>query len=238
MPMRLDKYLSSLTGLTRSQARAAIASGRVQVNGAFITDAGMRTDEARDVVALDGSALRFEAHLHLMLNKPAGVVTATRDAHARTVLDLVPEEYAHWQVTPVGRLDRDTTGLLLLTTDGQLAHRLISPRHHIDKEYIARVDGVLSGDDAAAFAAGMELDEFTALPAQLEIIAPDTARVVLTEGKYHQVKRMFAARGKPVLELKRVRMGSVLLDDALPPGGVRRLTQAEIDALYSAAGLG
>ena len=237
MAMRLDKYISAQTDMTRSEARAAINGGRVTVNGAPATDPARHLDESADTATLDGRPLRFETQVHLMLNKPAGVVTATRDPRARTVLDLLPGDLAHWPVTPVGRLDRDTTGLLILTTDGQLAHRLISPRHHVEKEYIARVDGTLDSADVAAFAAGMELSDFTALPARLEIIAPDTARAILTEGKYHQVKRMFAARGKPVLELRRVRMGDILLDPELPPGGVRRLTDAEAATLYRAAGL-
>ena len=167
-----------------------------------------------------------------MLNKPAGDLTATEDRRQETVLDLLPPELRRRALSPVGRLDKDTEGLLLLTNDGQLAHRLLSPKSHVDKVYYARVDGALEPGDIAAFAAGMTLgDGLECLPAGLEILSPTEALVTLREGKFHQVKRMLAARGKPVLYLKRLSMGRLRLDPALAPGAWRMLTEEERSAL-------
>ena len=235
--MRLDKYIAAAAGMSRSDVKAALSRGRVCVNGAPARDPALKIDEQAARVTLDGRELCFSLHTHVMLNKPAGVLTATEDRAQPTVMDLLPEELRPRGLTPIGRLDKDTTGLLLLSTDGQLAHRLISPRHHVDKEYLARVEGVLDADDVAAFAAGMELSDFTALPAALEIVQENLARVTLREGKYHQVKRMLAARGKPVLELRRVRMGAIALDESLAPGQARRLTAEEVAELYRCAGM-
>ena len=145
----------------------------------------------------------YRRHMHLMLHKPAGLLTATTDARQKTVMDLLPEELKRRALGPVGRLDKDVTGLLLLTDDGQLAHRLISPKWTVEKVYLARVEGALDASDIQAFQAGIALSDFTARPARLEILEPDLGRLTLTEGKFHQVKRMFAARGKPVLRLHR-----------------------------------
>lgn len=235
--MRLDRYISAITGLSRRDVKAALARGRVRVDGASVHDAAQQLDEHSARVELDGRLLEYRRHMHVMLNKPAGVLTATEDRTQPTVLDLLPEQLRVRGITPVGRLDKDTTGLLLLTTDGQLAHRLISPRHHVDKVYMARVDGALDESDVRAFAQGMVLSDFTALPAELAIVRPDLARVTLGEGKYHQVKRMFAARGKPVLELKRVRMGAIALDERLAPGESRELSADERRELYRCAGM-
>lgn len=235
--MRLDKYVATLTGLSRKEVKAVLARGRIKVDNAAVRDPARQIDEHAARVTLDAQALMYHAHKHIMLYKPEGVLTATEDRAQQTVIDLLPEGLRLRGLTPVGRLDKDTTGLLLLTTDGQLAHRLISPRHHVEKEYIARVNGVLDADDVRAFEAGMELSDFNAMSARLTIERPDTGRVILREGKYHQVKRMFAARSKPVLELKRVRMGSIALDAKLAPGGFRELTAAEAASLYACAGL-
>ena len=167
-----------------------------------------------------------------MLHKPAGCLTATEDRRQETVLDLLPPELRRRALSPVGRLDKDTEGLLLLTNDGQLAHRLRSPKSHVDKVYYARVDGAREPGDIAAFAAGMTLgDGLECLPAGLEILSPTEALVTLREGKFHQVKRMLAARGKPVLYLKRLSMGRLRLDPALAPGAWRMLTEEERSAL-------
>ena len=152
-------------------------------------------------------------------------------------MDLLPPVYTALDCMPVGRLDKDTTGLLLLTTDGELAHRLLSPARHVNKVYEAQVDGELTPADAEAFAAGIPLKDFTALPAKLEILSPSVAYVTVREGKYHQVKRMFGAVGKPVLELRRLSFGPLPLDEALSPGSYRELSEAEIAALYAAAGI-
>ena len=235
--MRLDKALS-LAGYTRSEAKALIARGRVCVAGETVRDSGKNVQICD--VTLDGSPIDARQELYLMLHKPAGVVTATEDKRLPTVVSLLPEVYRRRKIGPVGRLDRDVTGLVLLTTDGQLAHRLISPRWKAEKQYRARCEGALDEGDVAAFAAGLELSDFTAAPAKLEILeAGETslADVILTEGKFHQVKRMFAAVGHPLIELKRLRIGCVTLDEALAPGQFRRLTDAEISGLKQSAQL-
>ena len=235
--MRLDKA-AALTGMTRSEARKAIAAGRVWVDGAPVRDAAMQVDPAS--VRVDGAAPSTQ-ELYLMVNKPAGVVTATEDRRLPTVLDLLPEALRRRSPGPVGRLDRDVTGLVLLTTDGQLAHRLVSPRWKAEKVYRARCEGRLTDAQAAAFASGIALSDFTARPARLRILsageAESLAEVALTEGKFHQVKHMFAAVGHPLIALERRAIGGVALDDALEPGSWRALTDAEVAGLRSLCGL-
>ena len=229
--MRLDKALS-LAGHSRSEAKAMIARGRVCVSGAVVRDAG-RSVQLCDVT-LDGHPIDAQQEVYLMLHKPAGVVTATEDKYLPTVVSLLPEIYQRRRIGPVGRLDRDVTGLVLLTTDGQLAHRLISPRWKAEKCYRARCEGALDANDVAAFAGGLMLSDFTAAPARLEILESgetSLADVILTEGKFHQVKRMFAAVGHPLITLQRLRIGCVTLDEALAPGEYRLLTEAEIAGL-------
>lgn len=232
MRMRLDKFLSA-QGLSRKQARAAIASGQVSVNGEVQGDPGFILDPISAQVLFQGRALGYQRHMHLMLHKPAGLLTATTDARQKTVMDLLPEELKRRALGPVGRLDKDVTGLLLLTDDGQLAHRLISPKWTVEKVYLARVEGALDTADIQAFQAGIALSDFTARPARLEILEPDLGRLTITEGKFHQVKRMFAARGKPVLRLHRESVGGVSLDPALECGKFRPLTAEEEGALYA-----
>lgn len=229
--MRLDKALS-LAGYTRSEAKALIARGRVCVAGETVRDSGKNVQICD--VTLDGSPIDARQELYLMLHKPAGVVTATEDKRLPTVVSLLPESYQRRKIGPVGRLDRDVTGLVLLTTDGQLAHRLISPRWKAEKQYRARCEGALDEGDVAAFAAGLMLSDFTAAPARLEILEvgeTSLADVILTEGKFHQVKRMFAAVGHPLISLQRLRIGCVTLDESLAPGGFRLLTEQEIAGL-------
>ena len=234
--MRLDKLLSRLGEASRSECKALLKAGRVTVNGEACRDGAISVPEGARVT-LDGRLLDTRLTRHVMLYKPAGVLTAREDRNQQTVMDLLPPVYAALECMPVGRLDKDTTGLLLLTTDGELGHRLISPARHVDKVYLARVDGTLDSADAEAFAAGVALKDFTALPAKLEIQSPDTARVTVQEGKYHQVKRMFGAVGKPVKELHRLTFGPLALDEQLRPGEYRELTEEEEAALYAAAGL-
>ena len=234
--MRLDKLLSRLGVSSRSGCREILRAGRVQVNGEPVRSGAYDLPDGA-LITLDGRALDCRMERHLMMNKPAGVLTAKEDTRQKTVMDLLPPVYASLGCMPVGRLDKDTTGLLLLTTDGELAHRLISPARHVDKVYEAQVEGKLDQDDIAAFAAGIPLKDFTALPAQLEIVSPDLGRVTVQEGKFHQVKRMFQAVGKPVLLLRRLRFGPLTLDETLKPGEYRELEEKEIAALYAAAGL-
>ena len=235
--MRLDRALT-LAGCTRSEARAMIAKGRVRVGEAVARSAGM--DVRPEDVFLDGAPLDAEPEVYLMLNKPAGVVTATEDKRLPTVVSLLPERYQRRRIGPVGRLDRDVTGLVLLTTDGQLAHRLISPRWKAEKRYRAVCEGTLTEADVRAFADGVALSDFTARPAGMVILAAgetSTADVTLTEGKFHQVKRMFAAIGHPLISLQRLQIGCVALDESLAPGEFRKLTDAEIEGLRRMTGL-
>ena len=168
--MRLDKFLALEGRCTRSGAKEQLRRGRVTVNGAVARDGAQAVDPEKDTIALDGETLRYRSEMHLMLNKPAGVLTAANDPRCRTVMDLLPRACAAMGCMPVGRLDLDTEGLLLFTTDGQLAHRLLAPKHGVEKVYIARVDGILTEEDAAAFARGLQLSDFLARPARLEML--------------------------------------------------------------------
>ena len=232
---RLDKLLADSGRCTRSEARALIRAGRVTVDGAAVFAPEAKYDAACVRIVLDGSAVNCTETRYLMLHKPAGVLSATEDARQSTVIDLLPPEYRRMGLFPVGRLDKDTTGLLLLTNDGDFAHRVISPKKHVPKRYIARVEGTLDDADIAAFADGIVLADGThCLPAQLVILAPDLGQVTVYEGKYHQVKRMFAARGKPVTALHREQIGALALDSALGPGQARELRPGELDAVFAA----
>ena len=225
--MRLDKLVAELTGMTRSQARDVIVKGRVCVNGEVKKTTAEQVKEDSDVLTLDGEKLTFQKFVYYMLNKPAGTVSATQDRDAK----------------PVGRLDKDTEGLLFLTDDGMLSHQLISPKKHADKLYFAKLARDITDDDIKVFASGMKVDEeLTAMPAVLRRLS-DTelagflpsggfgAAVTLHEGKFHQVKRMFAATGNEVLYLKRMAMGGVYLDETLAPGEYRLLRSDELQTL-------
>ncbi|MBQ9951129.1 MAG: rRNA pseudouridine synthase [Clostridia bacterium] len=226
---RIDKLLG-LTGIGRSEAKKLIAAGRVAVSGVVVRDSGFKALSSD--LTVDGSPILVETDVYLMLHKPAGVVTATEDKRLPTVVSLLPEKYQRRKIGPVGRLDRDVTGLVLLTTDGELAHRLISPKWKAEKTYRATCEGRLAESDVAAFASGLELSDFTAKPAKLDILTASDeeslADVTLTEGKFHQVKRMFIAVGHPLSSLHRLRIGCVTLDDSLAPGEFRALTGEEI----------
>ena len=234
--MRLDKLLTHLGIASRSGMRDVLKAGRVRVNGEAVKNPAFPVAEDADIL-LDGKRLDTRLTRHLMLHKPAGVLTAKEDNRQQTVMDVLPPLYTSLGCMPVGRLDKDTTGLLILTTDGELAHRLIAPERHVDKIYLATVDGTLEEKDRDAFATGIPLKDFTCLPAKLDILSPNLGRVTVREGKYHQIKRMFGAVGKPVLALHRQSFGPLALDEALAPGDFRELTENEIAALYAAAGL-
>lgn len=229
---RLDKILANTGRWSRKEARLLIRAGRVQAAGQTARSPEEKYDPSADF-AVDGEALSGEPMVYLMLHKPAGLLSATEDPRQATVLDLLPEHLRRVGLFPVGRLDKDTEGLLLLTNDGPLAHRLLSPRHHVDKTYLVRCDGPLTAEDAAAFARGLTLEDgFTCLPAQLEPLAePCEALVTIQEGKFHQIKRMTAACGKRVVYLKRLTMGPLKLDEGLSPGQWRPLTGEERKAL-------
>ncbi len=233
--MRLDRLVGEALS-SRAKAREAIAQGRVRVNGATERDGAFGVSE-RDAVTLDGAGIGKRETLHLMLHKPADCVTAREDARFSTVFDLIPPGFRTEELSAVGRLDRDVTGLLLLTEDGQLAHRLISPRFEVEKVYLARVTGRLTDSDVARLAEGIPLHDFVARPAKLEILEASeeysVALLTVHEGKFHQVKRMFQALGHPVETLHRQSVGGVELDPVLPPGAYRKLSSEEIAHLYA-----
>ncbi len=235
--MRLDRLLA-LRGLgTRSEVRGLLRAGRVFVNGVPARDAGFLLDPEKEAVVVDGKPVLYRSSLHIMLNKPAGILTAARDPKRRTVLDLLPPACAAQGCMPVGRLDLDTEGLLLFTTDGQLAHRLLSPKRHVDKVYRAETDAPLTDRDVAAFAQGLALSDFIALPARLTILPGGMiGEVTVQEGKFHQVRRMFAACGKRVNRLTRLSFGGIVLDPALAPGAWRELTEGELTQLTEVSG--
>lgn len=232
---RLDKILANTGRWSRKEARELVRAGRVAVDGVTAQAADGKYDPAARF-EVDGETVSGERLVYLMLHKPAGLVSATEDPRQPTVLELLPQHLRRVGLFPAGRLDKDTEGLLLLTNDGPLAHRLLAPRNHVDKTYFVRVDGELDGADAAAFAAGMMLEDGLAcLPAGLEVLEqPDTALVTLHEGKHHQIKRMLAARGKPVVYLKRLTMGPLMLDPVLERGEWRPLSAEEVAALRQA----
>ena len=227
---RLDKFLCDCGVGTRSQVKNMVKAGRVTVDGRPEKDGGCKIDPQFQTVCLDGERLEAVGCVVFMLNKPAGFVTATEDAQERTVMELLPEALRGLELKPVGRLDKATEGLLLFTNDGELLHRLISPKKEVPKVYYARHEGTASAEDAAAFAAGLTLRDGTVcLPAKLEPLGPGESLITVCEGKYHQVRRMMAARGMPVEYLERRQEGSLTLG-TLPRGQVRKLTEAEIAA--------
>ena len=228
---RLDKFLCDSGVGTRSQVKGILKSGRVTLNGVPVKDGSLKFDPNGAQVCLDGQLLGGSRRVVLMLNKPAGFVTATEDKVERTVMELIPAEYRHLDVKPVGRLDKATEGLLLFTNDGDLLHRLISPKQEVPKVYYARHEGTATEADVAAFAAGLELrDGLQCLPAKLEPLGTGESLVTVCEGKYHQVRRMMASRNMTVLYLERRMEGDLTLGD-LPRGQVRELTEAEITGL-------
>ena len=235
---RLDKALSGTGRWSRREVKDLVRQGRVRIDGVTARTAEEKLDPDAAAISVDGQPVETERFTYVMLHKPAGVLSATEDSRQSTVLDLLPPELRKRDLSPVGRLDKDTEGLLLLTNHGELTHRLLSPRYHVDKVYYARVEGVLTAADTAAFAGGMVLaDGLECLPAGLELLSPQEALVTLREGKFHQVKRMLAACGKPVTYLKRLSMGPLRLDEALAPGAFRPLTDGEIHTLLDICGL-
>ena len=237
---RLDKFISESANLTRKDAKVVLSKGRVFVNGEICKNGDKKVTEA-DEVLLDGKKLGgIEEFLYLMLHKPAGVVSATEDKKDKTVLDLVreQEDIGKRELFPVGRLDKDTEGLLLLTDDGELAHRLLSPKRHVDKVYYAKLEGIVPEDAIERFAKGIQVGkEYEAMPAKLEILKvypeenASEVKITLREGKFHQVKRMCHEIGCEVTYLKRLSMGSLELDNNLPLGKCRKLTNEEIQKL-------
>lgn len=229
--IRLDKYLSEMSVGTRSKVKQMIRKGQVSVNGAVSKKPEQKVDAGEDHIMVNGTEVSFVSEEYIMLHKPAGVVSATKDNHDQTVLDLIKEKKRN-DLFPVGRLDKDTEGLLLLTNDGALAHQMLSPKKHVDKTYYATIQGRVTEEDVEAFFNGLDIgEEKLTMPAKLVIEKADTIseiRVTIQEGKFHQVKRMFEAVGKKVLYLKRLTFGPLALDETLKPGEYRYLTEEEI----------
>ena len=229
MAMRLDRLLSELGVASRSELKRIIRGGRVSVDGAAVTEPERRVDPEGCEIRLDGELLRWKRFRYFMMDKPAGVLSVTEDRKQRTVLDLLPPELRRLGLFPVGRLDKDTSGLLILTNDGDFAHRVISPKSGVTKRYRAEVEGTPNEEDARAFADGLVLADGTrCLPAKLEVSGGSVCFVTVMEGKYHQVKRMLAARGKPVRELRRLSVGELELGGELGPGGFRELDSEDL----------
>ena len=235
--MRLDKYLVACAVGSRTEVKNFLKSGRVTVNGKKEKSAKLQINEDTDEICFDGQKLEYEEFVYYMMNKPQGVISATEDPKHKTVLDLLDDLARSKEVFPVGRLDIDTHGLLLLTNDGKLAHALLSPKRHVDKTYLAQVKGIMTDTDVETFAQGIPLKDFTCQPAKLELVSMDAeknqslVRVTIAEGKFHQVKRMVAYCGKEVVDLQRLTMGILTLDENLKPGEWRRLSKEELEGL-------
>jgi 16S rRNA pseudouridine516 synthase len=233
--LRLDKFLANMGCGSRSEVKILIRAGEVTVNDIIIRDEGYHVLETQDVVIYRGERIGYRQFIYLMLNKPAGVISATDDPRDRTVLDLIAPKYHHKGIFPVGRLDKDTEGLLILTNHGELGHKLLAPKKHIPKSYLAYVTGVIAEPDFEAFRNGILLDDgYRTLPAELELLRaghPNHVKVIIHEGKFHQIKRMFEALDKKVVYLKRIAMGDLELDPTLALGEYRELADEEIAVL-------
>ena len=235
--MRLDKFLVACAVGSRTEVKKLLKAGRVTVNGKKEKSAKLQIDEDTDVICFDGEKLDYEEFVYYMMNKPRGVISATEDPKHKTVLDLLDDYARAKEVFPVGRLDIDTHGLLLLTNDGKLAHALLSPKRHVDKTYLAQVDGIMTDEDIGTFAQGIPLKDFTCQPAKLELVSIDMEkeesliRVTIAEGKFHQVKRMVAYCGKEVVDLQRLTMWTLTLYEDLKRGEWRRLSKEELEGL-------
>ncbi|MGG5252602.1 pseudouridine synthase [Neobacillus sp. SM06] len=233
--MRVDKLLANLGYGSRKEVKQLLKSGQVKINGAVVKDAKEHVDPNKDSVTLHGEVIEYKEFIYLMMNKPPGVLSATEDNRSETVIDLLEIEDQVYEPFPVGRLDKDTEGLLLITNDGKLAHRLLSPKKHVPKTYFAVIDGEVTEEDVRAFQEGVTLDDgYSTKPGELVILKSgirSDIELTITEGKFHQVKRMFEAVGKKVVYLKRITMGPLELDETLELGEYRELTEEEIQIL-------
>ena len=231
---RIDKILSTQLNISRTDAKQMIKKGRVSVNGIPAKSGDVKVADA-DIVAVDGNEISYSRFVYIMMNKPKGVISASEGKGEKTVVDLVPSDMQRRGLFPAGRLDKDTTGFVLLTDDGEFAHSILAPSRHIDKTYVVTLDKPVTPEAVADFRSGMELNGEKLLQADAEIISEDATvcRVVLRQGLYHQIKRMFKKHGLTVLELKRVKMGNLPLDDSLLPGECRYLSQKELDLICS-----
>lgn len=230
--MRVDKLLSNVGVASRAELKKYCKQGLISVNGKVINNPGVQVDSENDEVTFNGEKIVYREFVYIMLNKPDGYISATFDKHDPIVLDLIDSSYLVFEPFPVGRLDKDTEGLLVLTNDGQLAHRVLSPKKHVPKTYYAKIQGKVTEDDIFAFKKGVVLDDgYETMPSQLKILKSDEmSEIELTihEGKFHQVKRMFESVGKKVVYLKRLSMGKLKLDESLELGDYRELTEEEV----------
>lgn len=235
--MRLDRMIANMGIGSRKEVRQMIRKGFVSVNGETITNQGQKVNVNEDIVIVNGEQIHYREFIYLMLNKPKGVISATEDDNHSTVLDLLPLEYAHFEPFPVGRLDIDTVGLLLLTNDGKLAHELTSPKKEIEKIYFAKIKGHINDSHVKQFSRGVTLEDgYETKPAKLSILNSDTVsevHITITEGKFHQVKRMFQAIDREVIFLQRIKMGELKLDETLGLGEVRELNEKELSYCIS-----
>lgn len=236
--MRLDKFLANSGIGTRKEVKDILKNKKISVNDTFVKDGKIQIDEEKDIVKYEDKIIYYKPFVYIMMNKPAGVISATEDSHHKTVIDLLNNEYRTYDIFPVGRLDIDTEGLLLLTNDGVLSHNLLSPKKHVDKKYYVKIANSLSGDDIKMLENGIKLEEnFVTKKAKVEIICNNSeknenlAYITISEGKFHQVKRMFKAVNNEVLYLKRVKMGGLSLDEKLKLGEYRELTEEELNNL-------
>ena len=231
--MRLDKYLSDCGIASRRETAKAVRAGLVLVNGKAAPSADCKVDETKDTVTFCGREIVWQRFVYLLLNKPSGVLSATEDGRGQTVLDLLPEEYRRMGLFPCGRLDKNTTGLLLITNDGDLSHRLLSPKNHVEKTYAVTAKFPISDRDIALLESGVELEDFTTKPAKVTRRGERTLELTLTEGKFHQVKRMLEAVHNQVVELERIAFGGIRLPNDLERGACRPLTEEERNTLYA-----
>lgn len=228
---RLDKVISNQTEYSRKDAKYLALKRKITVNGEVIFRSDIKVDPDKDVIAIDGKNINVKEHVYLILNKPQGYISATEDKTQKTVLDLVPDEYKCRDVFPVGRLDKDTTGLMILSDDGEFAHNILAPKKHVEKEYEVTIDIKVTEEMKKGFLNGVDLNDGVCKTAILEITGEYTSNVTLTEGRYHQIKRMFGCFGAKVTLLHRIRMGKLTLPKDLEEGMCRELTKEEFDLL-------
>ena len=226
--MRIDKFFSSQKILSRKECGEALKKGLISVNGTTVKKGDFKIDEERDEIALEGKVIGYKQYAYILVNKPFGIVSATEDARDKTVIDLLPNELKKLDLFPCGRLDKDTTGLVILTNDGVSAHNALSPKKHVEKEYYFETADDFSSEDIAAISAGITLkDGYTTKPCRINRLSEKTGYIYLTEGKYHEIKRLFGARGNKITKLKRTAFGKIVLDD-LKEGEWRFMTEDEI----------
>lgn len=234
--IRLDKFISSQLNISRTDAKKLIKSSVVSLNGASCKKADTLIDTDNDKIDVSGRTVQYKKYIYLMMNKPKGIVSATTDNKETTVLDIVPDEFMRSGLFPAGRLDKNTTGFVLITDDGEFAHNILSPSHHVKKTYIAETESMLSDDDIEIFVNGMKIGDETFKPAELKYLYRNDNlnycyEIRIVEGRYHQIKRMFAFTGHPVVELRRIKIGNLNLDENLMPGEVREINAEELEFL-------